>query len=67
MIDCIVWAFKHHLSEISDIGLDVLVYIMRQVNTNQMIANQFYKIYYSNLLKDVLEVLTDGCHKSGFK
>ncbi|EGR34521.1 hypothetical protein IMG5_008700, partial [Ichthyophthirius multifiliis] len=67
MIDCVVWAFKHHLPEISDIGLDVLVYIMKQINTNQMIANQFYQIYYINILKDVLEVLTDGYHKSGFK
>ncbi|KAL4493983.1 hypothetical protein ABPG72_022000 [Tetrahymena utriculariae] len=67
MIDCIVWAFKHHLPEISDIGLDVLIYIMKQVNTNQGIANQFYQIYYLNILKDVLEVLTDGFHKSGFK
>ena len=40
MIDCIVWAFKHHLPEISDIGLDVLVYIMRVTNTSKLFIHK---------------------------
>lgn len=37
------------------------------MNTNSVIANAFYPKYYLNLLKDLLEVITDGFHKSGMK
>ena len=66
-LNCVVWSFKHHLSSFSDLGLDLLLEIFTSMNTNAQIANAFYPRYYLNLLKDLLEVLTDGYHKSGFK
>ncbi len=37
------------------------------VNKNNAIVDIFYANYFMSLMKDVLEVLTDGFHKSGFK
>ena len=37
------------------------------MNTNPAIANQFYQGYFMGILKDILEVLTGGFHKSGLK
>lgn len=67
MINCVVWAFKHQLSSIFELGLEALLFILNNVNKDQMLANQFYRIYYIDLIKYIFEVLTDGFHKSGFK
>lgn len=66
-LNCVVWSFKHHLSTFSDLGLELLEAIFNSMNSNKAIANAFYQKYYINLLKDLLEVLTDGYHKSGMK
>ena len=31
------------------------------------IANEFYKVYYLQILYDIIFVLTDSFHKNGFK
>ncbi|CAD8069914.1 unnamed protein product [Paramecium sonneborni] len=67
MIDCIIWAFKHQVPNLQELGLDVLYYILQQVNSDLIVANQFYSLYYLRLLKDILEILTDNLHASGFK
>jgi len=67
VIDCIVWAIKHDLPSIFDSGLEALNLILKNVNTDQNIANQFYQCYYMSLLQDIMYVITDGFHKSGFK
>ncbi|CAD8153475.1 unnamed protein product [Paramecium pentaurelia] len=67
MIDCIVWAFKHQVPNLQELGLDVLYYILQQVNSDAVVANQFYSLYHLRLLKDILEILTDNLHASGFK
>jgi len=67
VIDCIVWAIKHELPAIFDSGLDALLMILKNVNTDLNVANQFYQFYYMSLLQDILYVITDGLHKSGFK
>lgn len=66
MIDCVIWAAKHHLPNLFMVGLEVLLFIFKNVNTNPQIANSFYSIYYMSVLKDLLEIITDGYHKSGF-
>lgn len=40
---------------------------MQKVNSDLAIANQFYQIYYLQLLNDILYVMTDSFHKSGFR
>lgn len=29
MIDCVIWAFKHHLPALQELGLDVIIYILK--------------------------------------
>ena len=36
------------------------------MNENKSVANQFYKLFLFNILHEVLFVLTDKVHKSGF-
>ncbi|KRX01384.1 Armadillo-type fold [Pseudocohnilembus persalinus] len=66
VIDCVIWATKHHLNNLSQLGLDVLLFILKNVNQNSYIANQFYRAYYMYIFKAILEIITDGYHKSGF-
>lgn len=67
MFNCVIWAMKHELPNIFDIGLDVILTILQNLNKNQSIANSFYGQYYMSLLFDILFVLTDSFHKNGFK
>jgi len=67
MIDCVIWAIKHELPAIYDIGLEVLSFILKSVNMDVNVGNQFYSIYYMVIMQDVLFVLTDSLHKNGFK
>jgi len=67
VIDSIVWAFKHTERNISETGLDILEKLLSNVQQNQGFAQGFYSTYFLSLLQDVLYVLTDRLHKSGFK
>jgi len=29
MIDCVIWAFKHHLPNLQELGLDVMIYLLK--------------------------------------
>lgn len=65
ILDCVVWSFRHELSTYSDLGLDLLEDILNNVNKNEAIANMFYPKYHMRILTDILDVMTDGYHKSG--
>lgn len=67
IINCVIWAFKHDLSALYELGLDILLVILQRVNSDINIANQFYQMYYLQLLNDILFVMTDSFHKSGFR
>jgi exportin-1 len=67
IIDSIVWAFKHTERNISETGLEILEELLENVSTNPQIAQPFYQSFLLVLIQDVLVVLTDRLHKSGFK
>ncbi|KAF9585367.1 Karyopherin transporter, partial [Lunasporangiospora selenospora] len=68
IVDSIVWAFKHTMRDIADIGLSICLELINNFTTcDTTTANQFYQTYYLNLMNDVFFVLTDNNHKSGFK
>ena len=52
IINCVIWAFKHDLSMLYELGLDILLIILKKVNSDINISNQFYQIYYLQLLND---------------
>ena len=66
VINCVVWAIKHELPTIYEIGLSTLVCILECLSANPSFSEQFYKFYYLSILADTLFVLTDSLHSNGF-
>ncbi len=48
-------------------GLELLEDILNNVNRFEDIANVFYPKYHIKILTEVLDVMTDGFHKSGLE
>lgn len=67
ILDCIIWSLRHELSTYSDLGLDLLEEILINVNKDGGIMNIFYQKYHLRILTDILDVMTDGFHKSGLE
>ena len=65
ILDCVVWSFRHELNTYSDLGLELLEEILNNVNKDSNIANNFYAKFHMKILTDILDVMTDGFHKSG--
>ncbi|EJD46037.1 hypothetical protein AURDEDRAFT_113759 [Auricularia subglabra TFB-10046 SS5] len=67
-VDSIVWGMKHTTRDIADIGLSICLELINNfAMSDQDTANKFFYSYFFSLLQDVLFVLTDADHKSGFK
>ena len=67
VIDSIVWAFKHTERNISETGLEILLALLENLAANPQVAQPFYVTFLVSLIHDVLGVMTDRLHKSGFK
>ncbi|KAI9637560.1 CRM1 C terminal-domain-containing protein [Dioszegia hungarica] len=68
VMDSIVWAFKHTMRDIADMGLSIAYEIVNNFAASEAgIANSFYQQYLLSMLGDVFYVLTDADHKSGFR
>ncbi|EFA79631.1 exportin 1 [Heterostelium album PN500] len=66
LIDCVVWAFKHTERNISETGLNILKELIENVSKDSEVSNAFFKSYLVPLLTDIMYILTDSFHKSGF-
>ncbi|KAI8826555.1 armadillo-type protein [Fimicolochytrium jonesii] len=68
-LDSIVWAFKHTMRDISDVGLTIILEMFTNFEklADPVTASGFYQSYFLSLLQDVFFVLTNPFHKSGFK
>ncbi|EPX75247.1 nuclear export receptor Crm1 [Schizosaccharomyces octosporus yFS286] len=68
VINSIVWSFKHVSRDIQETGLNILLELINNMaNSGPDVSNIFFQNYYIALLQDILYVLTDSDHKSGFK
>jgi exportin-1 len=67
VVDSIVWAFKHTERNISETGLEILLELLQNVGRTPDLAQSFYQQYLLSLIQDVLGIMTDRLHKSGFK
>ncbi|PVU89531.1 hypothetical protein BB559_003322 [Furculomyces boomerangus] len=68
LVDSIVWGFKHTTRDIADLSLLILLDMINKFSIAEpTVANAFFKTFYIPLLQDILYVLTDSDHKSGFK
>ncbi|TFK72161.1 hypothetical protein BDN72DRAFT_957485 [Pluteus cervinus] len=68
-MDSIVWAIKHTMRDIADIGLNLCLEIINNFasHTDPAIGNAFFRQYFLSIVQDIFFVLTDTDHKSGFK
>jgi exportin-1 len=67
-MDSIVWAFKHAMPDIADIGLAIALDLLKNVAAyDESTRNAFYRVFLLPLLQDLFYVLTDTDHKAGFK
>lgn len=68
-VDSLIWAMKHEQPQVADSGLQVLSEFLQKLltSTPSTMNVAFFKQYYFLILQDVLCVLTDTSHKSGFK
>ena len=67
IIDSIVWAFKHTERNISETGLEILEELLHNIAPHSQIAQPFYQTFLLPLIQDIMVVMTDRLHKSGFK
>jgi len=66
-VDSIVWGFKHTERDIADCSLEILLQLLRNMSAHPEVAQAFYATYLLSIIQDLLFVLTDRLHKSGFK
>ncbi|CAK9043225.1 unnamed protein product [Durusdinium trenchii] len=67
-VDSLIWAMKHEQPQVADSGLQVLSQFLEKLLSGpSTIKIAFFKQYFFLILQDVLCVLTDTSHKSGFK
>merc|ERR1712217_217798 len=67
-VDSLIWALKHEQPQVAESGLQILAqFLERLLSGPPQVYVPFFKQYYFTLLQDVLCVLTDTFHKSGFK
>ena len=64
--DSIMWALKHPMRTISEIGLEILQIMLRKFQTcDQQSAQSFYQVYYLETMQHIFAVVAECSHTSG--
>ncbi|KAJ7029680.1 CRM1 C terminal-domain-containing protein [Mycena alexandri] len=67
-MDSIMWAIKHTVRDIADLGLNICLEVVNNFATSPSeISGPFFQQYFLSIVQDIFFVLTDTDHKSGFK
>jgi len=67
-MDSIIWAIKHSMRDISDMGPQICVDMLNNFSkTPPGISNAFHQQFFCSILQDILYVLTNSFYSSGFK
>ncbi|KAF7972646.1 hypothetical protein HWV62_17314 [Athelia sp. TMB] len=67
-MDSIIWAIKHTMRDIADLGLNLCLEVINNfAGAEAAIGNSFFQAYFTSIVQDIFFVLTDTDHKSGFK
>jgi exportin-1 len=67
VVDSVAFAVKHTERNVAETGLDILFELLKNVEQNPQVSQEFYQQFLIQLLEQVLYVLTDRLHKSGIK
>lgn len=65
VLDSIVWAFKHTMRNVADIGLEILLVLLKNIACEEAAAQQFYQSFLTDILQHLLSVVTDTSHSAG--
>lgn len=61
-----MWALKHTLRSISELGLEILQLMLTKFQTcNPQAAQTFYQIYYLEIMQQIFAVVAECSHTSG--
>ncbi|XP_056639839.1 exportin-1 [Diorhabda sublineata] len=65
VLDSIIWAFKHTMRNVADIGLQILLKLLQNIEQHEAAAPSFYQTYLTDILQHIFSVVTDTSHSSG--
>uniref|UniRef100_A0A914WL50 Exportin-1 C-terminal domain-containing protein n=1 Tax=Plectus sambesii TaxID=2011161 RepID=A0A914WL50_9BILA len=62
ILDAVIWAFKHSMRNVAEIGLEILGRLLTNVQKmeDRTTAQDFYRSFFLDLLEHVLSVVTDS-------
>ncbi|CAF1524233.1 unnamed protein product [Adineta ricciae] len=64
--DSIMWALKHTMRTISELGLEILQIMLRKFLTcDPQAAQTFYQVYYLETMQHIFAVVSERSHTSG--
>lgn len=66
IVNCLLWAIRHEIMTIHEVGMEALIAFLMNINQNSNFINQFYKIYFEQIINELLFVTTDKMHQNGF-
>ncbi|XP_076752042.1 exportin-1 emb [Xylocopa sonorina] len=65
VLDSIIWAFKHTMRNVADIGLQILHQLLQNIEMSAPDAQNFYQTYFTDILQHIFSVVTDSSHIAG--
>jgi len=65
VLDSIIWAFKHTMRNVANTGLNILYQLLQNISQVDGAAQQFYQLYFTDILQHVFSVVTDTSHTAG--
>jgi exportin-1 len=67
ILNSVIFGLQHEMPEVMEIGLKSVWDLNDKLMTNQAVCQPFYVQFYSSLFNEIIKVLTDCKHLSGFK
>ena len=65
VLDSIIWAFKHTMRDVAEIGLEILLKLLHNIREHEQAAQVFYQTYYIEIMQHVFAVVTDSSNIAG--
>lgn len=65
VFDSVVWAFKHTMRNVADMGLQILYKMLENLEQHPQAAQSFYQTYFTDILMQIFSVVTDTSHSAG--
>ncbi|KAH8032039.1 hypothetical protein HPB51_022787 [Rhipicephalus microplus] len=65
VLDSIIWAFKHTMRNVADVGLQILYQLLQNIGQEDVASQSFYQTYYTDIMQHLFSVVTDTSHTAG--